>query len=111
MGVEAQVLNFEPRMPVSTSVEWRHDYYHSNTHVVLVIYISNLTGDQIDVSFESRRVTIRIVQKEVAMLRFKMEHPILPECSKWVLSATKIEVKMAKAAPGSKQWAVQPESE
>jgi hypothetical protein len=33
----------------------------------------------------------------------------VPDLSKYVVGATKIEVKMAKAAPGSKQWNVQPE--
>jgi hypothetical protein len=103
------VLTFEPKSSPTASAEWRHDFYHSATHVVLVVYMSNLTAEQVEVLFEPRRVTIRILHKDPVVLPFKLEQPIIPQLSKYVLSATKIEVKMAKAQPGPKQWHVQPE--
>jgi tetratricopeptide (TPR) repeat protein len=89
--------------------EWRHDCYHSATHVVLTLYVAGLAEDQIEVAFEARRVTVRIALREPAVLRFRLEQPIVPALSRYRIGATKVEIKMAKASPGPKQWHVQPE--
>jgi tetratricopeptide (TPR) repeat protein len=94
------ILVFETPPPVRI----RHDFYQSASHITLVIYVPNLTEEQLKVTFETMRVDVEIFQRECHLLKFKLEKAIIPDksASRIALSKGKVEIQMAKAVPGTK---------
>jgi HSP20 family molecular chaperone IbpA len=94
----AEPLVFEPK----PTPERRHDWYQSGTHIVLTIFAPGVSPEQLRVLFEPTMVEVQILQKEPAILKFRIEKPIIPEQSKFVVTPQKIELKMAKGMIGVK---------
>ena len=75
----------------------RHDWYQSNTHVNLVVYVSGLREDQVSATYEPTSVDLVINGDH---LHFDFEKEINPQDARILIGKTKVEVRMAKAAPG-----------
>ena len=79
----------------------RHDWYQSNTHVNLVVYVAGLTQDQVQAEFTERSVDVVIRDTR---LHFALEKEIDPNDGRVSISKTKVEVRMKKAVPGPQGW-------
>jgi tetratricopeptide (TPR) repeat protein len=90
------------RFEAPSSIDLKRDWYQSSAYVTLVVYASHVKQDELKVTFHDTRVDVEIVQKEIAMLRFRLEKPILPDQSRFEITPSKVEVRMMKALAGEK---------
>jgi hypothetical protein len=59
-------------------------------------------SEEVKVAFQDTRIDVEMVQKEIALLRFRLENPIIPDKSRFEITPSKVEVKMMKALRGEK---------
>lgn len=76
----------------------RHDWYQSDSAVVITILIKNIQSDQLKVSFSDQEVTadITVPEYQDCHLQFHLSHRIVPEQCSYKTSASKIEIKLKK---------------
>jgi len=78
----------------------RYDYYQTDTHLVLTIWVKKRCADEVDVKYNRDSIDITIAASDknpqAYHLLLSLKHAISPErCSTKILS-TKIECKLAK---------------
>lgn len=88
------------------SLDVRHDWYQTKTHVNLIVYAVGLTEDQFKVTYTERSVEIAIDQNGATKkMQLELEHEIDPKCCDVTIGQVKVEVRMAKSVQGMwKLW-------
>jgi suppressor of G2 allele of SKP1 len=82
----------------------KYDWYQSDTHISLLVFVPNLSRDAVKVEFGEKRIDIEITQNGVSSYHFNLEKEIVPSESRIELSGTKVEIKMKKAEKGTQGW-------
>ena len=72
----------------------KHDWYQSETHVVVEIRMKNLDKEHTEVEFKERKFTLKVKKEEV--FKMDLDKRINPEDSTFKVMSTKVEVKMKK---------------
>jgi suppressor of G2 allele of SKP1 len=86
--------------------DYRYQWYQSQTQILLTVYAQHLDSERLRVNFTEMRVDLEILQREPAVLHFRIEKPIIPDRSKVTITPSKVEVKMMKAVPGTQGWSL-----
>ena len=75
-----------------------HDWYQTETHVVVEVRIKKLTGDlvKVDMGDTTLSVTAKLPTGSEYSLELDLAHPILPLQSSYKILSTKIEIKLKK---------------
>lgn len=83
-----------------------HDWYQTETHVIVEVRIKKLAPDQckIDMGEVTLSVTAKLPTGSEYSLELDLAHPILPLQSSYKIMSTKIEIKLKKAE--GVRWAV-----
>jgi len=76
-----------------------HDWYQTETHVVVEVRIKKLSADQckVDMGETTLSVTIKLPTGSEYSLELDLAHPILPLQSSYKIMSTKLEMKLKKA--------------
>jgi len=76
-----------------------HDWYQTETHVVVEVRIKKLSADQckVDMGETTLSVTIKLATGSDYSLELDLAHPILPLQSSYKIMSTKLEIKLKKA--------------
>ena len=75
-----------------------HDWYQTETQVVVEVRIKKLSGDQVKVEMRetSLSVTAKLPTGSEYSLELELAHPVLPLQSSYKVLSTKIEIKLKK---------------
>jgi suppressor of G2 allele of SKP1 len=82
----------------------KYDWYQSDTHISLLIFVPNLSRDSLKVDFGEKKVDVEITQNGISDYHFNLEKEIIPSGSRVELSGAKVEIKMKKAEKGTQGW-------
>jgi len=76
-----------------------HDWYQTETHVVVEVRIKKLSADQckVDMGDTTLSVTAKLATGSEYSLELDLAHPILSLQSKYKIMSTKLEIKLKKA--------------
>ncbi|XP_070553915.1 protein SGT1 homolog [Ptychodera flava] len=76
----------------------RHDWYQTETHVVVTIMIKNAKSDQVQVDFTDKTVsvTVKLPSDSDYNLELDLAHSIVPDKSVTKVLGSKIELKLKK---------------
>jgi len=88
--------------PVVDPSRVRHEWYQTNTHVVVSILARQVAQDKVSVQFEAAGVgvTIELERGAEYQLNLSLFQKIMPDECKFAVSATKVELTMRKQAAG-----------
>ncbi|XP_065120855.1 protein SGT1 homolog [Paramisgurnus dabryanus] len=76
----------------------RHDWYQTESQVVVTIMMKNAKKDDVFVNFSEKQLTavVKLLSEDDYCLNLHLLHPIVPEQSTFRILSTKIEIKMKK---------------
>ncbi|XP_008431308.1 protein SGT1 homolog isoform X2 [Poecilia reticulata] len=76
----------------------KHDWYQTDSQVIVTVMAKNVPKDGVCVSFSERELSaqIQMVSGEDCDLHFDLLHPIVPQQSTFKILSTKVEIKMKK---------------
>ncbi|KAA0722276.1 Protein SGT1 -like protein [Triplophysa tibetana] len=76
----------------------KHDWYQTESLVVVTIMLKNAQKDDVSVDFDAKKLTavVKLLSGEDYCLNVNLLHPIVPEQSTYRILSTKIEIKMKK---------------
>uniref|UniRef100_A0A3Q2YJ43 SGT1 homolog, MIS12 kinetochore complex assembly cochaperone n=1 Tax=Hippocampus comes TaxID=109280 RepID=A0A3Q2YJ43_HIPCM len=79
-------------------VSCRHDWYQTESHVIISVMARNVPKDGVCVSFMEKELSasIRLASGENRNLNLHLLHPIVPQQSNFRILSTKVEMKMKK---------------
>ncbi|XP_067108836.1 protein SGT1 homolog isoform X3 [Osmerus mordax] len=93
-----QSLNGNANMQPSAAPPAKHDWYQTESQVIVTIMVKNAQKDAVLVSFAEKELSanIRLASGEDLGLSFHLLHPIVPQQSTFKILSTKVEIKMKK---------------
>ncbi|XP_019733549.1 protein SGT1 homolog [Hippocampus comes] len=76
----------------------KHDWYQTESHVIISVMARNVPKDGVCVSFMEKELSasIRLASGENRNLNLHLLHPIVPQQSNFRILSTKVEMKMKK---------------
>lgn len=78
---------------------FKHDWYQTETSVVITVLIKNITKEQLTIKFSESAVDLHINagehNSEISRI-FKLSHNIVPDQCSYRLASVKIEIKLKK---------------
>ncbi|KAJ0011849.1 hypothetical protein NQD34_012824 [Periophthalmus magnuspinnatus] len=76
----------------------RHDWYQTESQVIVTVMVKNVPKDGVCVSFTERELsaTVRLASGDNYNLNLHLLHPIVPQQSTFKILSTKVEIKMKK---------------
>ncbi|XP_048453798.1 protein SGT1 homolog [Rhincodon typus] len=76
----------------------KHDWYQTDSHVIITIMIKNASKDAVNVEFSERSVsaTVKLSPENDYNLKLSLLHPIVPQYCTVKVLGTKIEIKLKK---------------
>ncbi|XP_014905904.1 protein SGT1 homolog isoform X2 [Poecilia latipinna] len=76
----------------------KHDWYQTDSQVIVTVMAKNVPKDGVRVSFTERELSaqIQMASGEDCDLHFHLLHPIVPQQSTFKILSTKVEIKMKK---------------
>ncbi|XP_074545693.1 protein SGT1 homolog [Halichoeres trimaculatus] len=82
----------------STAPPVKHDWYQTESQVIITVMAKNVPKDGVLASFTERELscTLRLASGESYNLSFHLLHPIIPQQSSFKILSTKVEFKMKK---------------
>ncbi|XP_053253541.1 protein SGT1 homolog [Podarcis raffonei] len=94
-----QILQHQSKPP-----KIKHDWYQTESHVIVTIMIKNAKKDDVNIQFSEKEldVFVRLSSEEDYNLKLHFLHSIVPEQSTFKVLSTKIEIKMKK--PEAVRW-------
>uniref|UniRef100_A0AAY4AV57 SGT1 protein n=1 Tax=Denticeps clupeoides TaxID=299321 RepID=A0AAY4AV57_9TELE len=88
------------RAPMTTDhlCPFRHDWYQTESQVIVTIMVKNARDEDVRVKFEEKEfmVALKLPSGEDNCLKLHLLHPVVPEQSTYRILSTKIEIKMKK---------------
>ncbi|XP_067842544.1 protein SGT1 homolog isoform X2 [Heptranchias perlo] len=77
----------------------KHDWYQTDSHVIITIMIKNASKDDVKVEFAERNVSasVKLSTEDDYSLKLNLLHPIAAQYSTVKALGTKIEIKMKKS--------------
>ena len=80
----------------------RHEWYQTQTHVIVSILARNVPKDKVSVDFQEKDVdvAIKLDSGSEYVLALSLFHKAIPAECKFSVSASKVELKLKKAVPG-----------
>ncbi|XP_057184875.1 protein SGT1 homolog isoform X2 [Triplophysa rosa] len=84
--------------PGQHSQHVKHDWYQTESLVVVTIMLKNAQKDNVSVDFGAKKLTavVKLLSGEDYCLNVNLLHPVVPEQSTYRILSTKIEIKMKK---------------
>ncbi|XP_060089536.1 protein SGT1 homolog [Heteronotia binoei] len=88
----------------SQTPKFKHDWYQTESHVIVTIMIKNAKKEDVSVQFSEKElsVLVRVSPEEDYRLKLHLLHSIVPEQSTSRVLSTKIEIKLKK--PEAVRW-------
>ncbi|KAJ0059156.1 hypothetical protein NL108_008598, partial [Boleophthalmus pectinirostris] len=76
----------------------RHDWYQTESQVIVTVMVKNVPKDGVCVSFTQRELSaaVRLASGDNYNLNLHLLHPIVPQQSNFKILSTKVEIKMKK---------------
>ncbi|CAO2174560.1 unnamed protein product [Urochloa humidicola] len=89
--------------PAETKPKYRHDFYNSAAEVVVTVFAKGVAAEHVAVEFGEQMLSVSIeVPGEAAYhLQPRLFGKIVPGMCRFAVLSTKIEVRLAKAEPGT----------
>ncbi|CAL9689038.1 unnamed protein product [Knipowitschia caucasica] len=77
----------------------KHDWYQTDSQVIVTVMVKNVPEDGLFVIFKERELsaTVRLASGDNYNLNLNLLHPIVPQQSNFKILSTKVEIKMKKA--------------
>ncbi|XP_021175106.2 protein SGT1 homolog [Fundulus heteroclitus] len=93
-----QTLNGTAATQTPAAPPVKHDWYQTESQVIVTIMAKNVPKDGLRVSFTERELSaeIEMASGENCNLHFHLLHPIVPQQSSFKILTTKVEIKMKK---------------
>ncbi|XP_077200232.1 protein SGT1 homolog isoform X2 [Paroedura picta] len=93
------VLQHQSRSPT-----FKHDWYQTESHVIVTVMIKNVKKEDVNVQFSEKELnaSVRVSPEEDYRLKLHLLHSIVPEQSTFKVLSTKIEMKLKK--PEAVRW-------
>ncbi|KAI5478858.1 hypothetical protein MNV49_004492 [Pseudohyphozyma bogoriensis] len=107
MSSEQATLSEAAPVPAIPAQKIRHEWYQTDTEVVLSLFIRNVDASTLSVQFAPRSLSINVPTTTSTSTSFDLDplsHAIVPEQSSFRVIPAKIEVKFKKETQGIK-WA------
>ncbi|KAL1502135.1 hypothetical protein ABEB36_007326 [Hypothenemus hampei] len=81
------------------TLEVKHDWYQSDSMVVITVLVKNVPEDQAKITFSEERVhlVINLTEFQEYSKAFQLAHKIVPEYSGFKITPSKIEIKLKKS--------------
>ncbi|XP_041440283.1 protein SGT1 homolog [Xenopus laevis] len=82
-----------------TSLKYRHDWYQTESHIIITVMIKNVQKNNVHVQFSERELTVNmnLPSEENYSLKLHLRHVIIPEQSIFKVLSTKVEIKFKKS--------------
>lgn len=96
-----RIIRYEPKNSSAIINNLKHEFYQSQTHVTLVIYIKDITESQVSVKYEPKRVEVVINTIPKMILQTNLMKEINPDGCFHQVYSKKIEIKMEKIIKGN----------
>ncbi|KAK3160310.1 hypothetical protein QOZ80_1BG0057800 [Eleusine coracana subsp. coracana] len=105
-AAEEPVTTTATAMDVDNKPKYRHDYYNSASEVVVTVFAKGVAAEHVSVEFGEQTLSLSVeVPGEAAYhLQPRLFGKIVPARCTFAVLSTKIEVRLAKAEPGT-TWA------
>ncbi|XP_056620292.1 protein SGT1 homolog isoform X2 [Triplophysa dalaica] len=105
--LQTWIQRCEEKMPtlIENGASWnlqsqhvKHDWYQTESLVVVTIMLKNAQKDNVSVDFVAKKLTavVKLLTGEDYCLNVNLLHPVVPEQSTFRILSTKIEIKMKK---------------
>ncbi|XP_055007833.1 protein SGT1 homolog isoform X1 [Boleophthalmus pectinirostris] len=96
MGEEKQNGDVPKQQPAAPVV--KHDWYQTESQVIVTVMVKNVPKDGVCVSFTQRELSaaVRLASGDNYNLNLHLLHPIVPQQSNFKILSTKVEIKMKK---------------
>nr|XP_028594278.1 protein SGT1 homolog isoform X2 [Podarcis muralis] len=103
-GLQNEVDDNQIMQHQSKPPKIKHDWYQTESHVIVTIMIKNAKKDDVNIQFSEKEldVFVRLSSEEDYNLKLHFLHSIVPEQSTFKVLSTKIEIKMKK--PEAVRW-------
>ncbi|XP_010888978.1 protein SGT1 homolog isoform X1 [Esox lucius] len=77
----------------------KHDWYQTESQVIVTIMVKNAPKEGVDVNFNERQLSavVKLPSGEDFSLNINLLHPIVPQQSTFKVLSTKVEIKMKKS--------------
>ncbi|XP_075708417.1 protein SGT1 homolog isoform X2 [Rhinoderma darwinii] len=89
-----------PELPTNqeTTSKYRHDWYQTESQVIITVMIKNVQKEDVHIKFAERQLTLNVnlPSGENYNLTLVLFHSIAPEQCTYKILSTKIEIKMRK---------------
>ncbi|NP_001016156.1 protein SGT1 homolog [Xenopus tropicalis] len=81
-----------------TSVKYRHDWYQTESHIIITVMIKNVQKNNVHIRFSERELTVNmsLPSGENYSLNLHLLHAIVPDQSIFKVLSTKVEIKLKK---------------
>ncbi|XP_030636012.1 protein SGT1 homolog [Chanos chanos] len=95
--METQVQNGTSN-PQTTTPHVKHDWYQTESQVIVTIMLKNVKKEDITVNFEEQELTaeVKLLSGQDYCLKLHLLHPVVPQQSTFKILSTKVEIKMKK---------------
>ncbi|KAG0144220.1 hypothetical protein CROQUDRAFT_660291 [Cronartium quercuum f. sp. fusiforme G11] len=95
--------------PSASAPKIRHEWYQTDTEVVLSVFVRNTKTEDLTVELSARSLSINypLASSEGCFALEPLTHEVDVEGSSWKSLSTKIEVKLKKKVPGVKWNAIE----
>ncbi|CAL4958051.1 unnamed protein product [Urochloa decumbens] len=89
--------------PAEMKPKYRHDFYNSTAEVVVTVFAKGVAAEHVAVEFGEQMLSVSVeVPGEAAYhLQPRLFGKIVPDRCRFAVLSTKIEVRLAKAEPGT----------
>ncbi|XP_076018403.1 protein SGT1 homolog isoform X1 [Genypterus blacodes] len=96
MGEQTQNGSISMQTPTAPPV--KHDWYQTESQVIITIMAKNVPKDSVCVNFSEKELyaTIRLASGEEYCLKLHLLHPVVPKQSNFKILTTKVEIKLKK---------------
>ncbi|XP_066255567.1 protein SGT1 homolog [Euwallacea similis] len=88
----------EPKFPSKAVLPLKHDWYQTDSTVVITVLVKNIKEDQLRVSFSDSNLHLNISVPEFEEYSkcFNLSYKVVPDQCSYKLSPSKIEIKLKK---------------
>jgi len=99
---KAQLLTFSGNNRNLSPPKPKHDWFQTDTHVIVAVHIRNLTANDVSVGFEENCLDVECKCEDGTIFKIDvaLHSQIVPKESEYSITPSKLEIRMRKACKG-----------
>lgn len=99
-----RVIRHEPRLSQLISRKVKHEFYQSQTHLTLSVFVKGVTESQLHVRDTKKSISVAIDTSPPIEFHATLLREIVPGESKVTITQKKVEIKMRKSPNSIGHW-------